>query len=77
MPPKNYLQEGMGIISQAVQADQAGNAEQAVQLYMRGIEMLSVARKSAPPRLFAKTCVCVCVCVLMCVCVRERERQTH
>ena len=56
MPPKSYLQEGMGIISQALQADQAGNAEQAVPLYMRGLELLSLARKSAPPpRLVAKT----------------------
>ena len=43
----SYLQKGLGKIKEAIAADTPDNAEQAISLYMQGLEMLAVARKRA------------------------------
>ena len=48
MSGTNFLAKGLAKIKEATLADQAGNVEQAIELYMHGLEQLAVARKRAP-----------------------------
>ena len=48
MSGTNFLAKGLAKIKEATLADQAGNTQEAIELYMHGLEQLAVARKRAP-----------------------------